>query len=532
MRCGGATASLADRNVRLRLPLAFVVGAGILSRLQALTSTSWNFLQAGAVAILCATVVLAGPVSAQTEGSKSPEVRSLATDRPSWSGDFDGMLERRLVRVAVPYSRSLFYHDRGHERGLTAGLVRKFEEHLNKKLKSDLEKRPITVVLIPTTRDQLIPMLLDGRADIAAGNITITDQRHERVDFSAPISKPFSEIVVTGPGAPALATLDDLAGQEVFVRPATSYFESLTALNERFVAAGKPPMTLTLLPDPIEDEDKLDMVNAGLLGITVVDEWLADLWSPILTNLVVHKDFAVRTGGQVGWAFRKDSPLLQAEVDDFMTNVVKKYGLVTGNVKAFATKLRQLKNAKADKDWERFQQVVELFRKYGTQYHFDYLLLLAQGYQESQLSQKKRSAVGAIGVMQLMPATGKEMKVGNIAKVEPNVHAGSKYMDQLMETYFPDAELDEENRTLFAFAAYNAGPSRLAKLRKVAAAEGYDPNKWFNNVERVVAKKVGQEPVTYVRNIYKYYISYKMAIEAEERKRAAAGQTQQSAPAQ
>jgi membrane-bound lytic murein transglycosylase MltF len=238
------------------------------------------------------------------------------------------------------------------------------------------------------------------------------------------------------------------------------------------------------------------------------------------------------SAGQVGWAFRKDSPLLQAEVDDFMTNVVKKYGLVTGNVKAFATKLHQLKNAKADKDWERFQQVVELFRKYGTQYHFDYLLLLAQGYQESQLSQKKRSAVGAIGVMQLMPATGKEMKVGDIAKVEPNVHAGSKYMDHLMETYFPDAELDEENRTLFAFAAYNAGPSRVAKLRKSAAAEGYDPNRWFNNVERVVAKKVGQEPVTYVRNIYKYYVSYKLAIEAEERKRAAASQIQQSAPAQ
>jgi membrane-bound lytic murein transglycosylase MltF len=324
-------------------------------------------------------------------------VRGFATDRPSWSGDFDGMFERRLVRVAVPYSRSLFYHDRGHERGLTAGLVRKFEEHLNKKHKPDLEKRPITVVVIPTTRDQLIPMLLDGRADIAAGNITITDQRRERVDFSAPISKPFSEIVVTGPGAPALATLDDLAGQEVFVRPATSYFESLTALNERFVAAGKPPMTLTLLPDPIEDEDKLDMVNAGLLGITVVDEWLADLWSPILTNIVGHKDLAVRTGGQVGRAFRKDSPLLQAEVDDFMTNVVKKYGLVTGNVKAFATKLHQLKNAKADKDWERFQQVVELFRKYGTQYHFDYLLLLAQGYQNRSSVKKAQRRRGDRG---------------------------------------------------------------------------------------------------------------------------------------
>jgi membrane-bound lytic murein transglycosylase MltF len=478
--------------------------------------------------VLNATAAL--PARAQTDDTEAPDARSLKVDRGAWSGDFDGMLERRLVRVAVPYGRTLFYHDRGRERGLTADAVRKFEEFLNKKHKKHLAKRPITVVIIPMTRDQLIPALLDGRADIAAGNITITEARSAQIDFSVPIAKPFSEIVVTGPGAPALSTLDDLAGQEVFVRPATSYYESLTALNARFQAAGKPPMTLTLLPDPIEDEDKLDMINAGLLGISVVDEWLADVWAPILPQVTVHKDLVLRSGGEVAWAFRKGSPKLQAEVDDFVTNVVRKYGLVASNLKAFSTKLRKARNAKADKDWERFQQLVELFRKYGDQYGFDYLLLTAQGYQESQLDQKKRSPVGAIGVMQLMPATGKEMKVGDISKPEPNVHAGAKYMDQLMETYFPDAHLDEENRTLFAFAAYNAGPGRLAKLRKVAAEQGYDPDKWFNNVEWVVAQKVGQEPVTYVRNVYKYYVSYKLAVEAERLKREAAEQVQKTTP--
>jgi len=467
---------------------------------------------------------------AGAQETEPSEPRDLETQFKHWTDDFDGMFERRVVRVAVPYSRSLFYHDRGRERGLTADLVRKFEEQLNKKHKKELEKRPITVVLIPTTRDQLIPSLLDGRADIAAGNITITDARREQVDFSQPISKPFSEIIVTGPGGPALQSVDDLAGKEIFVRPATSYYESLTALNEQFAAAGKPPMILTLLPDPIEDEDKLDMVNAGLLSTTVVDEWLADLWSPILTNLVIHKDITVRSGGQAGWAFRKNSPLLQAEVDDFVVNVVKKYGLVTGNLKSFAAKVRKTDNAKAEEDWARFQAIVELFRKYAGQYHFDYLLLTAQGYQESRLDQEAKSAVGAIGVMQLMPATGKAMEVGDIRQTEANVHAGSKYMAHLIEVYFPDAELDDENRTLFAFAAYNAGPSRIAKLRKAAAEQGYDPNKWFNNVERVVAQKVGQEPVTYVRNIYKYYVSYKLALETQERMREAEGQVQTTTP--
>jgi membrane-bound lytic murein transglycosylase MltF len=472
----------------------------------------------------CATIVLTIPVAAQTESTQPPEVRSLEVDRPSWIGDFDGIVERRVLRVALPYSRSLFYLDHGRQRGLTADAVHKFEEYLNKKHKKMLKKRPISVVLIPTTLDQLIPSLLDGRADIAAGAITITDARRQLVDFSQPISKPFSEIVVTGSSVPSLATLDDLAGKEVFVREKTSYFESLTALNERFRSSGKPEMTLTILPPAVEDEDALDMVNAGLLDLIVADEWVVDLWSPTLPNIVAHKELAVRSDAQVGWAFRKNSPLLQAEIDDFGTNVIKKHGLVTGNLKAFAAKIRKAKNAKAAEDWQRYQQLVELFRKYGAQYHFDYLLLTAQGYQESQLKQSTRSPVGAIGVMQVMPATGKEMDVGDITKVEPNIHAGSKYMDYVIDHYFPDAHLDDVNRTLFAFAAYNAGPTRLAKLRKVAAEKGYDPDVWFNNVERVIAEKVGQEPVTYVRNIYKYYIAYKLAVDAEERKRAAAGE--------
>ena len=486
----------------------------------------------GTLAILAVVGVALPPARVQADETQAPDVRQLVGDFGAWSGDFDGMLERRLVRVAVPYGRTLFYHDRGRERGLTADSVRKFEEFLNTKYKRDLKRRPITVVLIPTTRDQLIPALLDGRADIAAGNVTITEARQAKVDFSVPIAKPFSEIIVTGPGAPTLNTLDDLAGQEVFVRPATSYYASLIALNDRFQAAGKPPMILTLLPDPIEDEDKLDMINAGLLQISVIDEWLADVWAPILPQLAARKDLVLRTGGEVAWAFRKGSPKLQAEVDDFITNVVRKYGLVATNLKSFSANLRKAENAKSSKDWQRFQQVVDLFRKYGDQYRFDHLLLAAQGYQESQLDQSKRSKVGAIGIMQLMPATGQAMKVGDVAQAEPNVHAGAKYMDQIMETYFGDAELSDENRTLFAFAAYNAGPARVAKLRKLAAEQGYDPNKWFNNVEWVVADKVGQEPVTYVRNIYKYYVSYKLAIETERAKREAAGKVQQVEPAQ
>jgi membrane-bound lytic murein transglycosylase MltF len=474
-------------------------------------------------AALGALILFNNPALALTQAEDAEARRKELTGK-LWTGDFDGMVERRAIRIAVPYSRSLYYHDRGHERGLTAQAVREFERYVNKKYRKTLAKRPITVLLVPTTRDELIPALLEGRADIAAGNMTITPARQEKVDFSDPVAAPFAEIVVTGPRGPELKIIDDLAGKEVFARPTTSYYESLVSLNEKFKTAGKPLVKITKLPDPLEDEDTLDMVNAGLLGPVVVDEWVAKLWKPILPKLVLHEDIELREKSEIGWAFRKNSPKLAAEVNEFNEKVGKKQGMTAYNLKTFAAKVRKARNAGGADEVKRFEALVGLFRKYGEKYGFDYLMLTAQGFQESQLNQDARSHVGAIGVMQVMPATGAELRVGDIKQVEPNIHAGAKYMDTLMNTYFPDAHLDETNRTLFAFAAYNAGPNRVARLRKQAEKEGYNPDIWFNNVERVLAKKVGQEPVTYVRNIYKYYVSYKLAVDAAAEAREAAGQ--------
>ena len=124
--------------------------------------------------------------------------------------------------------------------------------------------------------------------------------------------------------------------------------------------------------------------------------------------------------------------------------------------------------------------------------------------------------VGAVGVMQIMPATGTEMRVGDIYTLEPNIHAGAKYMDQLMERYFADAHFSESNRALFAFASYNAGPGNISHMRELAEKRGLDPNEWFNSVELVVAEKIGLETTTYVRNIFKYYVAYKLTVEAHE----------------
>ena len=441
---------------------------------------------------------------------------TLNTDITFWTGDFDGMLERRTVRVLVPYSRSLYFNDKGAQRGLVADSLKEFEVFLNKKYK--LKNRPISVVALPTTREHLLPGLLQGEGDIAVGNLTITAERAKRVDFSMPVVRGVVEIVVTGPASPTLASVDDLAGRTVHVRRSSSYYESLARLNKRFRALQKPEMKLVLVPDALEDEDMMEMLGAGLLEIVVVDDWKAKLWSQFVPKIAPRLDLALSAPGDIGWAFRKGSPKLAAELNHFVRTHPSFYA---SRAKTYPAYIKRLQNATAETDWQRFEKTIGLFRKYGERYSFDYLMVAALGYQESRLNQNARSHVGAIGIMQLMPETGRSLKVGDITKTEPNVHGGFKYLRQIYDKHIDPTGLDEQNRTLFTIAAYNAGSGRVANLRAEAATKGLDPNVWFNNVEIIASRRVGQETVVYVRNIYKYYVAYKLQLDALEARRAA-----------
>jgi len=468
-------------------------------------------MAAAATLLLCAGT-FAFAADAPVEGRS---VRALPTDAKEWKGDFDGMVKRRIIRVLVPYSRSLFFNDKGRERGITADYVRDFERHLNKKYAKELGNRPITVYIVPTTRDRLFKHVVDGKGDIAAGNLTVTDERKKLVDFwVAPGQRDMAEIVVTGPGAAPVNTADDLAGKTVHVRQSSSYHESLVALNATFAKAGKPAINLVLVPDALEDEDMMEMLNTGILQAIVVDDWKAKMWAQVLPKIKVNEGAVVHAGGSTGWAVRKGSPKLEAELQDFYAKFVKTQNLMASRLAQYHKRVKQMKDPTGSADWKRFQDTVALFEKYGAKYNFDPLMLAAQGFQESGLDQNAKSHVGAIGVMQIMPATGAELKVGDIKITESNVHGGAKYMDQLMTRYFKDANFTEANRSLFAFASYNAGPGRISQMRKEAAKRGLDPDKWFNNVEIVTAEKVGIETTTYVRNIFKYYVSYRLLVEA------------------
>jgi len=458
------------------------------------------------------------PLPPLTYESSLPEAVRAELNEP-FKGDLDEMVQRRLVRVGVTYNHTHYFVDEGTQRGVSYEYGKLMEDELNKRRKTGNLK--VIFWFVPLPRDQLLPALVGGKVDMVMAQVTVLPELQKLVDFTNPTRTDVNEIVVTGPGAPAIASVEDLSGQEVFVRKASKYYLSLLALNERLQAAGKPAVVLQTVPENLEDEDLLEMVNAGLIPITVVDDYLAEFWKQVFTDITLHDTVTLRTGGQLAVAIRKNSPQLAAGLNA----IIKKHGLGTafGNMmqKRYLQSTKYVKNAASEAERRKFLQLADLFRKYSDQYGLDYLLIAAQGYQESGLSQSVRSPVGAIGVMQVMPATGKELKVGDITQVEPNVHAGVKYIRFIIDEYFRDEPMDNLNKGLFAFASYNAGPARIRQLRREAEKRGLDPNVWFGNVEQIASERIGRETVTYVSNIYKYYVAYRLITEAREQSAAA-----------
>jgi len=457
------------------------------------------------------------PAVPSPEDAMPAEARSLI-NRP-FTGDFDAMIKRRVIRAGVVYNRTNYFIDRGQQRGMSYEALHLFEEEINKRLKTGLLK--VYVAIIPLARDQLFSSLQEGKVDLVAATLTITPDRRKVAEFSLPTRTNVSEIVVTAPNVAPLSTPDDLSGREVFVRRSSSYYESLTRLNEGLVSRGKPPVVIKEAPEALEDDDILEMVNAGLAELTVVDDFMAEFWQQVFKGVKPLKTVAVRTGGEIAVGVRKNNPQMLRAVNLW----IQKYGPRTafGNMmeRRYLENVQYVTDAAAEKERAKLRQLVKFFEVYGDKYDVDYLLMAAQGYQESRLDQNVKSRVGAIGVMQVMPATGKELAVGDITKMEPNVHAGVKYFRFMMDTFYKNEPMDRLNKGLMTLASYNAGPGRIRQLRAEAARRGLNPNVWFGNVERVTSEKIGRETVQYVSNIYKYYVAYRLVMEREQARKGA-----------
>ena len=486
-----------------------------------------------AFALTTATVI--APVHAVSQSStQQPEQRSAGSATRSGAtqatsslglpitferrtGDLDVMVKRREIRALVVPSHSGFFYDKGHPQGIYYEAFNEFQRFVNQKLKIG---SMINVTFIPVRPEQLQSALLQGVGDVIGFGVIVTPEREKEVLFTTPIVSSVKQVIVTGPKAPPITRLEDLSGKEVYVNPLTAYYENLQHLSDSLQKAGKPPILVKAADPNLTDEDLLEMVNAGLIPATVTIDIRADFWSKVLPHLMLHPNIVLKEDGQLAWATRKDSPQLRQLLNEFVEG--HQLGTSFGNtvLRRYLQNTKWVKDSTSTEEMKKFDAYVSYFKKYAAEYDFDYLMLVAQGYQESLLDQSRRNPSGATGIMQVIPklAAAPPISVTDVNVAENNIHAGAKMMRNIADTYFKDDKLDRLNKTLLVFASYNAGPTRIARLRKKAASEGLDPNQWFGNVELVVAKEVGQETVQYVSNIYKYYVAYKLTLEESQAK--------------
>jgi membrane-bound lytic murein transglycosylase MltF len=460
------------------------------------------------------------PPPAQDSGLETTEavtpathVISLPTRFEHWKGDLDGMVKRKLIRALVINSKAGFFFDRGRPRGLNYEALQEFDKFVNKKLGNPIPA--IKVAYIPVSTSQLASALKEGMGDIAATGIIITPEREKEFDFTAPLMTGVKLILVTNVDAPTPKSLDELSGQEVWVNPVTISFHKLQSLNESLKKAGKPEIKIMASDSNLTEEDLLEMTNSGLIPATVAFDFRAKFWAQIYPNIRLQPDIVLQEEGDIGWAMRKNSPQLKQMLNEFSQS--HEAGTTFGNMMLtrYLKNTNWVKNSTNSADMQKFNSYIQYFKKYGAEYDFDFLMLAAQGYQESMLDQNRRSRAGAVGVMQVIPkyAAANPINIPNVNEAEPNIHAGAKMLHNITVTYFNDPEIKPTDKTLFTFAAYNAGPSRVKKLRRMATEQGLNPNIWFGNVELMAAKDIGQETVQYVSNIYKYYVAYKTSLE-------------------
>lgn len=476
---------------------------------------STRFLITAAVSIALVTFL---PVPV-TQVARASELKRIAPQLSAESTeDFDVLRKRGVIRVLVTYKKTEYFVVKGQQRGFEYELMEQYERAVNKGRKKG--QPHIDIVYIPVPFERLIPSLIKGRGDVAAAGLTVTPARREKVAFTIPYVTDVNEVVVTHKSNTSIRSLNDLSGRIVYVLSGSSYVQHLARLSKRFKAEGKAPIYIVESDAYLATEDILELVNAGIVEVTVADNHIAELWANVLPDIVVHKDITVNTSGQIAWAVRKNNPKLLKNLNSFLKNHRK--GTTLGNVlfKRYYENTRWIANPLSDTAQEKLEKYNALFQRYAEEYDFDWLLIAALAFQESRLNPNKKSHRGAVGIMQVKPSTAKDKNIGikNVTKLENNIHAGVKYLAFLRDRYFTTPEIKRAASIHFSLAAYNAGPARVREMRAKAKKMGLDPNVWFRNVERAAQQMVGSETTRYVANVYKYYLAYTLLQNLDDNK--------------
>ncbi|HEX8799406.1 MAG TPA: lytic transglycosylase F, partial [Terriglobales bacterium] len=398
-----------------------------------------------------ATVVVASEAPAAT-ASLSDENKSASTSLNLWApyglhtDDLDAMVKRRNIRALVLVNPIGFFYDNGQPMGIMYDALSALENYVNQKFNTGSLK--VQVSFIPVRPDQVEAALTQGVGDFVAYSLVITPQRQQQVAFTVPLETNAQQVLITGPNFAKVTNLDDLGGKEVYANPLTVAYQVLQQANDKLKKSGKPLIVIKPADRYLLEDDLIQMVNAGLLPATVTQISRAKLWAQVLHGLTVHSDVVLAIDEQTAWALRRNNPQLKQLLDGFIAP--RAVGSSFGNtlVRRYLENTRWVVNSTSPQEMKKFEALSGIFKKYASQYDFNYLMMMAQGYQESMLDQSVRSPGGAVGIMQVMPrdAAAAPINVPDVWTAEGNIHAGTKILRMIEDKYLSDPKLDPMNK--------------------------------------------------------------------------------------
>jgi len=425
---------------------------------------------------------------------------------PLYTDDFQGIKKRKTLRIITRNNAASYFLWRGELLGFEYDLAKKF---------ADKHGLRIEMITAPS-HDEQIPMLLEGKGDIIASFMTITENRKNKgVAFSRPHHKT-RQLIVSRKDDKIISAPEDLAGRSIYVRHSSAYWDALMALQKSGIH-----FKLFAAPENMETEEIIEKVALGEYDLTLADEHLVNIELTWRTD--IRANIALGEEQENAWILRNNNPQLMSAVNQFLKeqyrslyyNVTyKKYFKNPRRIKKYRSQRIDLQ---ADGTLSPYDNLV---KKYAADKNLDWRLLVAQMYQESRFDPKAESWVGAKGLMQVMPRTAKEIGITNLEDPESGIKAGIKYLDWVRDRFEP--ELNIKDRMWMTLAAYNAGYGHVRDARRLAKNIGLNPNRWFNNVEKAIlllSKREyyskarhgyvrGKEPVNYVREIRQRYQAY------------------------
>ena len=438
---------------------------------------------------LTATARLAGPLQA----GQPSQVRDLAQIRSS-----------QVLRVLVNQSRNSSGQVQGESVGVEYHRLRAFERYLNGHARDGQE---ITLKIIPKAKDQLLGALLRGEGDLMAPGELLDVKPTHAVTPSDPIIERVPLMLVGVKGERRYTRLEQLSGRTVALTTGSAAGEALNLINQKLALRKLPPVNIEWVDPTLAVEDVLEMVQAGIYHLTLVEQPIAERWAKLMPKLRFDRKVLVSEPGAMRWYVRRDASMLRASVDRFLTT----YTVPADQNVAFERVYRRLYRvhyplARADR--QKLEKLRPVLQKHAQQQGMDWLNLAALAFKESTLNPNAKGTGDATGLLQITPSAAQRVGVNNIQNVEGNVQAGAKYLAMIRRKFFASPQLNERERMAFVLAAYNMGPERVQGMRAEARRRGLNPNQWFFQVERIAMEQVGMGAVSYVNSVNKYYLAF------------------------